>query len=123
MYWAKKILEWTNGPEEALEIAIYLNDKVISCNWLSLLKLHVLKLHVSLSKCSLPLTCILVCSVWDRWEGSKWICWLHVVYLRCARPGSASNFKSSVLTHKLFPFFAFFPDKFDIANFLPSHQK
>lgn len=27
MYWAKKILEWTNGPEEALEIAIYLNDK------------------------------------------------------------------------------------------------
>ncbi|CAL1298104.1 unnamed protein product [Larinioides sclopetarius] len=27
MYWAKKILEWTNSPEEALEIAIYLNDK------------------------------------------------------------------------------------------------
>lgn len=27
MYWAKKILEWTNGPEEALAIAIYLNDK------------------------------------------------------------------------------------------------
>ncbi|CAL0331685.1 unnamed protein product [Lupinus luteus] len=27
MYWAKKILEWTRGPEEALEIAIYLNDK------------------------------------------------------------------------------------------------
>nr|AAQ10672.1 type II CPD photolyase [Stellaria longipes] len=27
MYWPKKILEWTNGPEEALEIAIYLNDK------------------------------------------------------------------------------------------------
>ncbi|CAL9207757.1 unnamed protein product [Musa hybrid cultivar] len=27
MYWAKKILEWTNGPEEALSIAIYLNDK------------------------------------------------------------------------------------------------
>ena len=26
MYWAKKILEWTNNPEEALEIAIYLND-------------------------------------------------------------------------------------------------
>ncbi|XP_065858035.1 deoxyribodipyrimidine photo-lyase [Euphorbia lathyris] len=27
MYWAKKILEWTRGPEEALRIAIYLNDK------------------------------------------------------------------------------------------------
>lgn len=29
MYWAKKILEWTRGPEEALEICIYLNDKVM----------------------------------------------------------------------------------------------
>jgi len=27
MYWAKKILEWTESPESALEIAIYLNDK------------------------------------------------------------------------------------------------
>ena len=27
MYWAKKILEWTKFPEEALKIAIYLNDK------------------------------------------------------------------------------------------------
>ncbi|KAJ3682608.1 hypothetical protein LUZ60_015181 [Juncus effusus] len=27
MYWAKKILEWTSGPQEALSIAIYLNDK------------------------------------------------------------------------------------------------
>ena len=27
MYWAKKILEWTKTPEEALEIAIYLNDR------------------------------------------------------------------------------------------------
>jgi deoxyribodipyrimidine photo-lyase len=27
MYWAKKILEWTETPEEALKIAIYLNDK------------------------------------------------------------------------------------------------
>ncbi|AFN74659.1 deoxyribodipyrimidine photolyase [Melioribacter roseus P3M-2] len=27
MYWAKKILEWTNSPEEALKYAIYLNDK------------------------------------------------------------------------------------------------
>ncbi|XP_024029072.1 deoxyribodipyrimidine photo-lyase [Morus notabilis] len=27
MYWAKKILEWTRRPEEALEISIYLNDK------------------------------------------------------------------------------------------------
>lgn len=28
MYWAKKILEWTNGPEEALAVSIYLNNKV-----------------------------------------------------------------------------------------------
>lgn len=27
MYWAKKILEWTKSPEEAMQIAIYLNDK------------------------------------------------------------------------------------------------
>jgi deoxyribodipyrimidine photo-lyase len=27
MYWAKKILEWTESPEEALEYTIYLNDK------------------------------------------------------------------------------------------------
>ncbi|XP_077343744.1 deoxyribodipyrimidine photo-lyase-like [Lithobates pipiens] len=27
MYWAKKILEWTNSPEEALKFTIYLNDR------------------------------------------------------------------------------------------------
>lgn len=27
MYWAKKILQWSETPEEALKIAIYLNDK------------------------------------------------------------------------------------------------
>ncbi|XP_041119980.1 CPD photolyase isoform X2 [Polyodon spathula] len=27
MYWAKKILEWTSSPEEALETALYLNDR------------------------------------------------------------------------------------------------
>lgn len=27
MYWAKKILEWTASPEDALRIAIFLNDK------------------------------------------------------------------------------------------------
>ncbi|MBI5055034.1 MAG: deoxyribodipyrimidine photo-lyase [Nitrospirae bacterium] len=27
MYWAKKILEWSSSPEEALETAIHLNDK------------------------------------------------------------------------------------------------
>lgn len=27
MYWAKKILEWTASPEDALAISIYLNDK------------------------------------------------------------------------------------------------
>lgn len=26
MYWAKKILEWTLSVEQAMEIAIYLND-------------------------------------------------------------------------------------------------
>ncbi len=27
MYWAKKILEWTDSPERAMKIALYLNDK------------------------------------------------------------------------------------------------
>ena len=27
MYWAKKILEWTKSPEDALQAAIYLNDR------------------------------------------------------------------------------------------------
>lgn len=27
MYWAKKLLEWSASPEEALRISIYLNDK------------------------------------------------------------------------------------------------
>lgn len=27
MYWAKKILEWTESPEEAMKIAIHLNDR------------------------------------------------------------------------------------------------
>jgi deoxyribodipyrimidine photo-lyase len=27
MYWAKKILEWTESPEQAMEFAIYLNDR------------------------------------------------------------------------------------------------
>jgi deoxyribodipyrimidine photo-lyase len=27
MYWAKKILEWSRGAEEALEHAIHLNDR------------------------------------------------------------------------------------------------
>lgn len=27
MYWAKKILEWTESPEQALEFAMFLNDK------------------------------------------------------------------------------------------------
>ncbi|KAI2667228.1 Deoxyribodipyrimidine photo-lyase [Labeo rohita] len=28
MYWAKKILEWTASPEEALSISLYLNDRL-----------------------------------------------------------------------------------------------
>ncbi|MEM6997339.1 MAG: deoxyribodipyrimidine photo-lyase [Patescibacteria group bacterium] len=27
MYWAKKLLEWSASPEEAIDIAVYLNDK------------------------------------------------------------------------------------------------
>jgi deoxyribodipyrimidine photo-lyase len=27
MYWGKKILEWTDSPEKAIEVAVYLNDK------------------------------------------------------------------------------------------------
>jgi deoxyribodipyrimidine photo-lyase len=27
MYWAKKILEWTESPEMAMEVAVYLNDR------------------------------------------------------------------------------------------------
>jgi len=27
MYWAKKILEWTEGPEQAIEFAIFFNDR------------------------------------------------------------------------------------------------
>ncbi|MFZ4457285.1 MAG: deoxyribodipyrimidine photo-lyase [Bacteroidales bacterium] len=43
MYWAKKILEWTKSPAEALQFAIYLNDKYsidgrdpngyVGCQW------------------------------------------------------------------------------------------
>lgn len=43
MYWAKKILEWTKSPEQAMEISIYLNDKyqldgrdpngLVGCAW------------------------------------------------------------------------------------------
>uniref|UniRef100_A0A1D1ZTS8 Deoxyribodipyrimidine photo-lyase n=2 Tax=Auxenochlorella protothecoides TaxID=3075 RepID=A0A1D1ZTS8_AUXPR len=43
MYWAKKILEWSNSAEEALKLALYLNDKyeidgrdpngVVGCMW------------------------------------------------------------------------------------------
>ncbi|XP_057511197.1 deoxyribodipyrimidine photo-lyase-like [Actinidia eriantha] len=49
MYRAKKILEWTSGPEDALAISIYLNDKYeidgrdpngyIGCMW-SICGLH-----------------------------------------------------------------------------------
>jgi deoxyribodipyrimidine photo-lyase len=27
MYWAKKILEWSSSPEEAMRNAVYLNDR------------------------------------------------------------------------------------------------
>lgn len=31
MYWAKKILEWTESPKQALEYSIYLNDRFVFC--------------------------------------------------------------------------------------------
>jgi deoxyribodipyrimidine photo-lyase len=33
MYWAKKILEWTESVEQAIEFAIYLNDKYNLDGW------------------------------------------------------------------------------------------
>jgi deoxyribodipyrimidine photo-lyase len=43
MYWAKKILEWSATPEEALDTALYLNDRwnldgdcpngIVGCMW------------------------------------------------------------------------------------------
>ena len=43
MYWAKKILEWSKSPEDALKISIYLNNTYeldgrdangyVGCNW------------------------------------------------------------------------------------------
>ena len=33
MYWAKKILEWTKNPEQAIEFAVYLNDKYSLDGW------------------------------------------------------------------------------------------
>jgi deoxyribodipyrimidine photo-lyase len=29
MYWAKKIIEWTEHPKQAFDIACYLNDKYL----------------------------------------------------------------------------------------------
>ena len=67
MYWAKKILEWTTSPEEALKIAIYLNDKYSldgrdPSGYVGefLLSLHFWELHDS----------------WDLFDR------LHVVHLR-----------------------------------------
>ena len=55
MYWAKKILEWTRELEEALEISIYLNDKVNS------LQIYYALMEIatdasSTTKCYLPKT-------------------------------------------------------------------
>lgn len=43
MYWAKKILEWTRGPEEALEISLYLNDKVTCITLVKHMWFHEMK--------------------------------------------------------------------------------
>jgi len=49
MYWCKKILEWTESPEQALEFALYFNDHysldgadsngIVGCMW-SIAGLH-----------------------------------------------------------------------------------
>ena len=88
MYWAKKILEWTRGPEEALEISIYLNDKV------NLLQIYCALMEVvtdalSTTKCYLPKT---LHAVWNRWQGPKWIRWLHVVNMWHSWPGMDWSF-------------------------------
>ncbi len=47
MYWGKKILEWSETPEKALEVAIYLNDKYnldgrdVSQNFLLKMKVYL----------------------------------------------------------------------------------
>ena len=40
MYWAKKILEWSESPQEALRIAIYLNDAYVTISPRSLSLRH-----------------------------------------------------------------------------------
>lgn len=70
MYWAKKILEWTSGPEEALATSIYLNDKVnIFNSFPSVLNLLVMHIFYSFQS---P-------AVSNRRQGSKWIRRVHVV--------------------------------------------
>jgi hypothetical protein len=68
MYWAKKILEWTDSPERALQNAIYLNDKY---------SLDGRDPNGYVGQCSKPNLCI-VFMVWFR---------VHVVHLWAARPG------------------------------------
>jgi hypothetical protein len=31
MYWAKKILEWTESPDDALAFGLYFNDRCVTC--------------------------------------------------------------------------------------------
>ena len=40
MYWAKKILEWTRSPEDALKFAIFLNDRYNEKAVRSLIRLY-----------------------------------------------------------------------------------
>lgn len=84
MYWAKKILEWTTSPEEALSVALYLNDRYEldgqdpngfvgedKDNRLKFWNVDVLLILIVCfcSSCRFP------------------TCRLHVVYLRNPRPG------------------------------------
>lgn len=80
MYWAKKILEWTSGPEEAIATSIYLNDKVIRLDS-DVLMLFIFRVNLIQSNGHF---CF---AVSNRRQGSKWLCWVHVVNMWSARPG------------------------------------
>lgn len=85
MYWAKKILEWTKGPEEALSISIYLNNKV-KFQFISFWPFSFC-IYQGFHFCCLKLWYVDV--VWDWWSWPEWICWVYVVYMRCSWSGSS----------------------------------
>ena len=82
MYWAKKILEWTESPEQALEWAIYLNDKYeldgrdpngwVGCMW------AICGIH---DQARPGFVCVLLV-VGDHVRVCiLWISWRHMIYI------------------------------------------